>query len=193
MVYRQFTPNESLIGQHIVKWYINYVKAQHAGKCTSKRVELIAKALHARISEIGDCGRSFLLVDSIDQCSPTLKELLERELSALQEKGLSIMVASRLPIYQKQREIYCDFHEVDYDYEDGLRFYLRCMSCEDIVICFSCKDKGNVCPRWYVYLRPPLSCPWRPVKHPFCRDYYLEANYMKFIAALIQTGQSRST
>ncbi|KAF2798054.1 hypothetical protein K505DRAFT_297239 [Melanomma pulvis-pyrius CBS 109.77] len=147
MVYQQLTPNESLIGQHIVKWYNNYVKAQHAGKCTSKRVELIAKVLHARISEIGDCGRSFLLVDSIDQCSPTLKELLERELSALHKKGLSIMVTSRLPIYQKQRDVYCDFHEADYDYEDGLRFYLRCMSCEDIVICFSCKDKGNFCPK----------------------------------------------
>lgn len=147
--YKQLTPLGLLVGHATSKCYTKYTNAQYTGRRTSIRVNLIAQALHQRVVEIRETGLAFLVVDNIDECSPSLRELLERELSILQMKGLSIMVTARLPKHEKQEDLWCDFHEAGH-FEDSLQYYWRCSSCEQHYMCEDCSSQDKVCIKWYV-------------------------------------------
>jgi hypothetical protein len=155
VIYKQFLPTQGLPKPFTSKSYRAYIRAKNAGKRASIRIALIAKALQSRVSEIDMGNRFFLLVDNIDQCNPSLRDLLARELAVLQEKGLSIMLASRLPIYEKPKSQFCDYQDLVEDHSrEILTFYWRCMNCEKYLICVQCKEQGRSCPKWYVFDRP---------------------------------------
>ena len=110
----------------------------------------IAEALHIRLAGMKEDDRCFVLIDSIDQCIPSLRDLLEREILALQKRGMNIMITSRLPIYEFQKLKFCDCHEWN-EYDESMTFYYRCMSCTEHICCLPCKEEEKSCPQWYVY------------------------------------------
>lgn len=151
-VYRQLTGFGRDAGSSSSRMYTRYSNAQRTGRRAAVRVDLIAQALQQRVAEIRETHGSFLVIDNIDQCSPSLEELLQCELSNLRSRGLNIMITSRLPRYEKIEDISCDFHECG-PYEQDLEFYWRCESCEMQYICETCFSLDNVCNRWYVCRR----------------------------------------
>ncbi|KAH7351423.1 hypothetical protein BKA66DRAFT_430832 [Pyrenochaeta sp. MPI-SDFR-AT-0127] len=175
-VYNQLTPLGLLVRQATSKSYVKYSNAKYSGKRTSIRVDLIARALRQRVIEIIETGRAFLVVDNIDQCSPSLQELLERELSKLQIEGFSIMITLRLPKHEKLEDLWCDFHEPG-QLEDSLQFYWRCMSCEDHYMCEACASQDKVC------IRCGADTDWAEPQHLNMSINSIHENSMKdFIA-----------
>lgn len=150
-VFAQLAPVGAPIEPQTSKFHEKYTEACRVGKRATARIDLVSKAVNARLCEPQLRGSSFLLVDGLDQCTPSLQQLLERELTAMQQAGLRIMVASRLPVYERIVEYYCDFHERDL-YEAPLLLYWQCMICEKSIICQPCKEEGKLCNNWYVFL-----------------------------------------
>jgi len=150
-IYRQLTPIGLITCQSVLQKYEKYTEAQNTGKRISARVNLIGQALQQRIAEIEEMGRAFLVIDNIDQCSPTLGELLLRELSILQHCGLGIAITSRLPQYGSLRDVYCDIHELG-PFEGRLAFYRYCSTCEKSFVCDSCDRSELQCNKWYALL-----------------------------------------
>lgn len=148
-VFAQLAPVGAPIEPRTLKFHEEYGEACRVGKRATARIDLVSKAVNARLCEPQLRGSGFLLVDGLDQCTPSLQQLLERELTAMQQAGMQIMVASRLPIYERIAEYYCDFHERDL-YEAPLVYYWQCTICEKSIICHQCKEKENPCNNWYV-------------------------------------------
>ncbi|KAF2855716.1 hypothetical protein T440DRAFT_386062 [Plenodomus tracheiphilus IPT5] len=145
-IYRQFTPL-GLLANHIASQkYEKYTDARNAGKRVSVRIDLIGQAVQQRCMEIQETGRAFLVFDNIEQCSPSLEQLLLHQFSVLQQSGVGILITSRLLKYGKLEEIYCDFHDPG-PYEGRLQFYRRCVHCEKHYTCEECGDVENVCVR----------------------------------------------
>ncbi|KAF2801732.1 uncharacterized protein BDZ99DRAFT_455882 [Mytilinidion resinicola] len=116
-----------------------YEDACQAGKRLAVRIELLRKALHARLSQ---AAPYFLILDGIDRCSAALRLLIERELQDLQLLGVRIMVSARLRAFEKPLEATCDTDEND----EVLKLFLECQKCDETVLCFPCKERGEVCP-----------------------------------------------
>ncbi|KAF2795818.1 hypothetical protein K505DRAFT_239126 [Melanomma pulvis-pyrius CBS 109.77] len=118
----------------------------------SRRIHLIRKAVYSRLETLAKSARAFLVLDGIDLCSSTLYLLLDMELSVLQEKGLCILLTSRIAVFE-QLEARCD-HSNHGDAPDDdpieekdrevLDLFLLCRVCES-VLCFNCRDAGRIC------------------------------------------------
>jgi len=154
-VFVQLAPVGVPIEPQTSRFHEQYAEACRVGKRATTRTDLVSRAVNARLCEPQLRGSSFLLVDGLDQCTPSLQQLLERELTAMQQAGLRIMVASRLPVYERTVEYYCDFHEHDL-YEAPLLFHWQCIICEKSIICLPCKEEGKPCNNWYVFLFPKI-------------------------------------
>ncbi|KAF2496956.1 hypothetical protein BU16DRAFT_458406 [Lophium mytilinum] len=122
-----------------VDLFDKYEDACQAGRRSAVRIELLREALHASFSQSAPC---FLVMDGIDRCSAALRLLIERELQDLQSLGVRIMVSARLRVFEKPLEATCDTDETD----DVLKLFLECSKCEETVLCFPCKERGEVCP-----------------------------------------------
>lgn len=143
-VYRKFTPPGLLADHTASNMYDKYTYAQNAGRRVSVRIDLISQALQQRCREIQETGCAFLVIDNIEQCSPSLTELLLRQFSVLQQQGVGVLITSRLRRHGKLEEVYCDFHEPDFD-ESRLQFYRRCIDCEKHYVCETCDDAEKIC------------------------------------------------
>ncbi|CAO2651400.1 Nn.00g039700.m01.CDS01 [Neocucurbitaria sp. VM-36] len=141
-VYRQLIRSTLPVGHAASTTYKKYTSACKSGKRSSLRIELITQVLRQRITDIRKSGHAFLVVDNIDQCSSSLIELLQRELSILKRNGLSILITSRLPQHEHQQDVWCDFHEKGFF---PLVFYEKCMSCEKCFICEECRGQDKPC------------------------------------------------
>jgi hypothetical protein len=115
------------------------------------RLNLIRKATHMRLQALQDT-RAFLLLDGVDRCESTLRLMLEEELSQLLEAGLSIMVTSRLAVFE-QDEGRCDHtNHGDRPSSDPippldrevLDVFLVCKDCGR-VLCYACKGSDRHC------------------------------------------------
>ncbi|OCL11267.1 hypothetical protein AOQ84DRAFT_374160 [Glonium stellatum] len=140
-IYSQLTLASTSVDEITIESYEAYEDARYAGKRAAHRINLIQKATHARLSNLHS---AFLVLDGFDRCSPALGLLLERELSALHEQGMSIMLTSRLPVFEKPEDITCDIHEPE-ELEEILRFFWECTNCNDCIMCFPCREKGSLC------------------------------------------------
>ncbi|KAF2186876.1 hypothetical protein K469DRAFT_570948 [Zopfia rhizophila CBS 207.26] len=159
-IYSQLGESEALVDDDSDDLYKEYEKACEEDARVSARINLIQEALYSRLSS---CPRAYLILDGPDRCSSALHLMLETHLAALQNRGLSIMITSRLPVFDNG-EAWCDhkYHnrehnegnkgdvdDEDDDYDDyevreSLILYLQCKTCED-VMCFPCKEKGEIC------------------------------------------------
>ena len=146
IVYQQLSPVGSEVSSAVLSRYDEYESAKRTGRKTSKRVSLISQALQWRVAEINEAGQAFLILDNMDQCGIALKELLERELSAMQKQGLKIMSTSRLPRYEDSELLEgraCDFHGHNF----AMDLYWHCNKCQQD-ICESCKGGEEYCNYW---------------------------------------------
>lgn len=153
-VYRQLNRSTLPIGHAASAAYEKYTHACDSGKRTSIRIEMIEQVLRRKIADIRKVNHAFLVVDNLDQCNSSLKELLRRQLSILNDQGLSILVTSRLPQHERQEDVWCDFHEKGFFPQE---FYWQCMICEKCFICEDCKGQEQLCFDWYVNCIPWVS------------------------------------
>jgi hypothetical protein len=147
-LYEQLTPSGTGVGSAVLARYNDYQSARYKGRTASIRINLISKALQWRVAEINVGGLAFIILDNVDQCNAGLRELLERELSALQLIGSKIMTTSRLPRYEALETMgnrMCDFHAGYFETD----LYWHCDRCEQD-ICESCKGDEEDCRTWYV-------------------------------------------
>ncbi|KAF2662854.1 hypothetical protein K491DRAFT_709514 [Lophiostoma macrostomum CBS 122681] len=126
---------------------------QKLGGCrVSRRIQLLQKAVYSCLANLPKSSHVYLVLDGYDRCSLTLKTLLDNELSALQQKDLSIFITSRLAVYENI-ESRCDHlnhggapddDPIDLEDREVLGLCLECQVCEDIM-CFPCRDAGRIC------------------------------------------------
>lgn len=145
-LYDQLSPPSAFIDEESMDTRERYYNARDAGERAYDRINLIRKAVLARLS---DCPRVFFILDGFDRCSATLSFLIESELRTFQEQKLSIMVTSRFPVFRKPENINCDTHgyEPD-DIKPQLNIFWECTNCGETIMCFPCKEEGKVCPNW---------------------------------------------
>lgn len=113
-----------------------------------ERLRLIRKAVHLAMANTGNL-RAYLLLDGIDRCGATIRLLLELELSALQRLGMSILLTSRLAVFENE-EATCDHSSLPLSMRKTLDVYMQCESCEETIICLPCMREGKTCEEWYV-------------------------------------------
>ena len=151
-VYQQLTPLDSAVSPALARLYDKFTNARHTGRQISLRIDLIAEALQQRVSDIRAHGLAFLVIDNLDQCSPAVSALLQRALSQLQQRGLSIMLTSRFANQDTLRRAWCDYRpggsKAPKLVEDSMQFYWRCQNCEEGHVCEACYAKGKPCWRW---------------------------------------------
>ena len=116
-----------------------YIERGH-GKRVAIRIDLIREVLHERISSR---KRTFLVLDGVDRCGSVLELLLGAELANLQQRGLSVLVTSRLPVYEKPEIVTCDVHP-----SERLTLFWECDVCHEFIICYPCKEKTDQCEKW---------------------------------------------
>lgn len=146
IVFAQLAPVGAPIEPQTSKFYEQYTEACRIGKRATVRIDLVSRAVNARLCETQLRTCNFLLLDGLDQCTPSLQQLFERELTKMQQSGLQIMVASRLPVYERTVDYYCDFCDCG-----PLLFYWQCLMCERSVICKPCNANMRFCNNWYVF------------------------------------------
>lgn len=78
------------------------------------RLILLRKAVYSRLEALEEITQVFLIVDGIDCCNPSLRLLLDAELRELQRRGVSVMITSRVAVYEYW-EVKCDHR----DHEDA--------------------------------------------------------------------------
>ena len=130
--------------------YEQYDDACTAGDRVARRIALIQETLYARLACLSQSDiRAFLVFDGFDRCSIPLRLLLERDLSALQDRSLRILLTTRLPIFEQQQDYYCDGE--DHGPQAPLQeAFVECKSHEDLVLCLACKEKLAMCAQWCV-------------------------------------------
>lgn len=147
IVFSELTPSHADIGSGVLERYKEYKRARFTGRKVSFRISLIAQALQERIAEVCAVDQAFLILDNLDHCSAPLKELIVRELAAIQQVGLKIMLTSRLPRYENHGTMdkNCDFNEEHF----SISPYWHCRNCKKD-ICEICKGDETNCRGWYV-------------------------------------------
>jgi len=110
------------------------------GQRATVRINLIREVLYKRLSSH---RRAFLVLDGVDRCGEALEMLLDAELASLQQRGVSVLVTSRLPVYEKPEEVTCDVHA-----SERLTLFWECGVCHEFVICYPCKENTNRCEVW---------------------------------------------
>lgn len=143
-IYKQVTPPGSAVNAETQAAYSAYMKSQHTGQRASQRLELVAKALRHRTVGLNRKGDVVLIIDHLDQCSPALRELMQRELSMLQDEGLKILTTSRLPRHEPAVVRWCDYHPRD----RSLQVFWRCSNCQKTDVCVHCKGEQSFCKNW---------------------------------------------
>lgn len=140
--------------------YEEYMQARYvnlSGSRMSYRVILLRKALYARLEHLRKSSRSFLILDGIDRCSPTLRLLLEAELLQIQLNRMSILLTTRMPVFDNEIA-FCDHlnhgdapddDPIDPYDRQVLDTFLICKNCAS-VLCFPCKHAGRICGNWFV-------------------------------------------
>lgn len=120
------------------------------GARRKERLRLLRQAVYAQLEASKDV-RVFLVIDGIDRCGPSLRYMLETELTALQEQFVKIMLTARSAIFE-QSEVFCDHEDHDVIDDNPLSMYMECRnkSCEEFVVCLACKDAQRICHRWSV-------------------------------------------
>jgi hypothetical protein len=119
--------------------YQAYQEACDQSKRVAIRISSIREAVNARLS---DLPRAFLLLDDVDRCDGALRLLLDAELASLQKHGLSVMVTSRLPIFEEPEVITCDVHP-----SEELKIFWECRVC-GFIVCSAGKEEMDSCERW---------------------------------------------
>jgi hypothetical protein len=142
-IYKQLTPPGSVVNVATQDMYSQYSNIQYTGQRACLRMTSIAQALMRRVNELAEEGHVFLVIDHLDLCSPSLKELLRRDLAVLQDRGLRILVTSRLPRHEPAIEKFCDYHDDDCP----IQIYWHCPNCEGD-ICEACKGEQSFGERW---------------------------------------------
>lgn len=157
-IYNKLESSDNDIDDDSDELYEEYVQERFVnleGCRVHRRVQLIRKAVHSRLSNLPESTRAYLILDGFDHCNSALKFLLESELSTLQERGLGIFITSRLAIFE-QLEARCDHLNHDDAPDDDpipeedrevLDMCWLCETCKD-VMCFTCRDAGRICERW---------------------------------------------
>jgi hypothetical protein len=125
------------------------------GSRTNRRIDLIRKAVLSRVKDLLKSIRVYLVLDGLERCNSILRLLLETELSALQDCGLSIFITSRIAVFE-QLEAFCDNpnhgdaseeEQIDEDDLEALELYFVCRN-DDQVMCFPCRDANRRCGEW---------------------------------------------
>ena len=143
-----------------VAWFLvaiaNQLGDANAGAlCPMQSIESLRTTVRDRIAQ---CQRAFVIVDGLDRCGSTLRSRLRRELAELDKQKLGVMITSRIPVsgftetgnYEEPDRYFCD---VDHNHafsNPAWNLWLECKSCGKAGMCFSCREKGEVCPEWYV-------------------------------------------
>ncbi|KAF2132543.1 hypothetical protein P153DRAFT_308924 [Dothidotthia symphoricarpi CBS 119687] len=134
--------------------YEEYAQERYSnaeGSRIRDRLKLIRTALHSRLVSLQSC-RTFLLIDGIDRCGPTLRYMLGTELSNIRGLGVHVFSTSRLAVFE-QREARCDHRDhgqaPDADVlsqadREILDVFLVCRAC-DSVLCFGCEAVDRLC------------------------------------------------
>lgn len=121
-----------------------YKELLRTGKRASKRIDSIAQALRLRTAELVRKGGAVLIIDHLDQCSPALRELVQQQFNILQDKGLKILITSRLPRQEPAITIRCDYHPRG----APLTVFWNCSKCQEQDICITCKKEDPPCQQW---------------------------------------------
>ncbi|KAF1840463.1 uncharacterized protein K460DRAFT_208877 [Cucurbitaria berberidis CBS 394.84] len=123
------------------------------GSRIRERLRLLREALYSRLGALQK-ARAFLLLDGIDRCSQTLRLMLEEELAKLSDVGLSILLTSRLAVFE-QGEVRCDHRNHGNQPDDdplplasreALDMFLECSHC-GADLCLTCRDANRICPK----------------------------------------------
>ena len=123
-----------------------------------KRLRLIRKAVHLVLATPKD-PRVYLLLDGVDRCGATILLLLDSELSELQRLGMSIMLTSRLAVFENE-EATCQYSSLYESLRPALDVYMQCGGCEEgeeTIICLPCTRAGKICDKWFVFVSPALN------------------------------------
>lgn len=120
-----------------------YLHAEGAQR--RKRLSCIRHAVHTKLEATDDVC-TFLILDGIDRCDPTIRYTLETELADLQRRKVKILLTSRSATFE-QRQALCDYECIE---NNPLDMYLQCRNtnCEGFTLCFVCKDSGRMCDKW---------------------------------------------
>lgn len=122
------------------------------------RLKVLREALYLRLETLSQ-SRSFLVLDGIDRCDATLRWMIEEELSCLQTAGLSILLTSRIGVFEENHmKGRCDDHRVapeddpiPVEEQEPLRLWQVC-NCqqpdETFVLCLACSKAGRGCLYW---------------------------------------------
>lgn len=114
-----------------------------------ERLRLLRQAVYTQLESTDDL-HAYLILDGIDRCGSTLRFLLESELAGLQERGMSILLTSRLAVFENDRAT-CDHSSLPEPERNALSVFLQCRNCtEEAVICLPCVKAEKLCPYWWV-------------------------------------------
>lgn len=132
--------------------YANYRRERYSVKTEGcrrrERLTHLRKAVHAMTSGSSDF-RAYLILDGIDRCGSTIRFLLETELDELQTRGVSILLTSRLAVFEND-EATCDLNSLPEEMRQTLSLYMECRVCESehTVACLPCIEAGKTCRKW---------------------------------------------
>ena len=137
--------------------YFAYLQeCKKLGGCRiNQRLQLIRKAVESRLLHLPKSSKAYLILDGYDCCSQSLKLLLEIELAGLQQKGLNVVITSRIATFENI-ESRCDHlnhggapndDPIDLEDREVLELCLECEVCGDIM-CFPCQAAERICGKW---------------------------------------------
>lgn len=150
-VYQELKACPSLLTDNALIPYTEYKRMRDPRKegfRIRERLRLLRKAVYTQL-ESTDNLHAYLILDGIDRCESTLRFLLESELAELQERGVSILLTSRLAIFENDRAT-CDHSSLPEPERNALSVFLQCRTCGDAVVCLPCVKAGKLCPYWWV-------------------------------------------
>ncbi|KAF9699633.1 hypothetical protein EKO04_002407 [Ascochyta lentis] len=144
-VYRSLEEYPTLQSDDSYNFYNHYLELESLpeGARRRERLRTLRKAVHAQLEATED-PHTFLIVDGLDRCGPTLRYMLESEFTDLQHRGVRVLLTSRFAVFE-QKEALCS-HKCHEDVADNaLDLYLQCRNCDRFAMCFPCKDAQRIC------------------------------------------------
>ncbi|KAF1946297.1 hypothetical protein EJ02DRAFT_249210 [Clathrospora elynae] len=150
ILYNQLAEPTALEEDHSIDAYKKYSETRYKlknapeGYRAVERLSTLREALCIRLEALRS-ARAFLLLDGIDICDQSLRLLLHEELAKLLEMGLSILITSRLAVFE-QLLTRCDHPEdpEPKDVREPLSMYYTCRVCGKF-LCITCKDSKRSC------------------------------------------------
>ncbi|KAH7123677.1 hypothetical protein B0J11DRAFT_318642 [Dendryphion nanum] len=126
---------------------------QDEGCRSTRRIQSLREILYILLSKLPKTIRTFLILDGIDLCTVALRVLLENELFKMQEINVSVMLTSRVRVFEKQRRHRCDHlnhgdmpddDPLEPDERENLDLFWKCKICSKL-LCFPCREAGRAC------------------------------------------------